>query len=62
DYVYPYQQAIGFYLEKSEVYDENKIQMLKEIPMNFDFYLDYKMKETEYSVAWKLHYPKNLLS
>ncbi|MEO8073964.1 MAG: hypothetical protein ABI686_12070 [Acidobacteriota bacterium] len=61
DYVYPYHQAIGFYLEKAEVYDENEIQQLKDIPMNFDFYLDYKMSETEYSDTWKIFYPKNLL-
>ncbi len=61
DYVYPYRQAIGFYLEKAEVYDENEIQQLKDIPMNFDFYLDYKMKETEYSETWKISYPKDLL-
>jgi len=62
DYVYPYHQVIGFYLEKSDVYGESEIQLLAKIPMNFDFYLDYKMKETEYSATWKIHYPKNLLS
>ena len=62
DYVYPYHQAIGFYLEKTGVYDEDEIQTLREIPMNFDFYLDYKMKEPEYSETWKIYYPKDLLS
>lgn len=62
DYVYPYHQAIGFYLEKAEVYNENEIQSLKEIPMNFDFYLDYRMNEPKYSETWKIYYPKDLLS
>lgn len=61
DYVYPYHQAIGFYLEESGDYHESEVQLLKEIPINFDFYLDYKMKETEYSETWKVYYPKDLL-
>ena len=54
-------QAIGFYLEKSGVYDEDEIKVLKEIPMDFDFYLEHKMKETEHSETWKLYYPKDFL-
>jgi predicted transcriptional regulator of viral defense system len=60
DYVYPFHQAIGFYLERSGVYSKEEIQLLKEIPMNYDFYLDYKMNEPKYSKNWRLYYPKNL--
>lgn len=61
DYVYPYHQAIGFYMEKSGAYDESEFQLLKKTPMNFDFYLDYKMHEFKYSEDWKIYYPKDLL-
>jgi len=58
-YTYPYHQVIGFYLERSG-YKESAIQLLKKFPMEFDFYLEHKMAETEYSPEWKLYYPKGL--
>lgn len=60
DYVYPYHQLFGFYLEKSGVYNKKDIQIFEEIPMNFDFYLDYKMPKPKYSEKWKVFYPSNL--
>lgn len=62
DYVYPYHQAIGFYLEKSNIYNIDELQLFKKIPMDFDFYLEHKMKETNYSRTWKLYYPKDLFA
>lgn len=58
DYVYPYHQAIGFYLEKSGVYKDSQIRLLKKFDFKYDFYLTHQMKETEYSKEWKLYYPK----
>ncbi len=60
DYTYPYHQAIGFYLEKSNVYRDSQIDLLKRFDFKYDFYLTYNMKEMEYSKEWKLYYPKNL--
>jgi predicted transcriptional regulator of viral defense system len=60
DYVYPYHQSIGFYMEKSGAYDKTQIQLLKDLPKNFNFYLDYKMADPNYSEEWKLFYPKKL--
>lgn len=57
DYTYPYHQIIGFYLDRAE-YKESAIQLLKKFPMEFNFYLEHKMAETEYSPEWRLHYPK----
>jgi hypothetical protein len=57
-YVYPYHQIIGFYLEKAG-YPEKDIKKL-EHQINFDFYLTYAIKKTEYSIRWRLFYPKGL--
>lgn len=60
DYLYPYEQAIGFYLERAGVYRESQIELVCERPFEFDFYVAHGMKETEYSPKWRLHYPKGL--
>jgi len=57
-YVYPYHQAIGFYLEKSGVYKESAIKIFRKMNMNYDFYLTYQMKDKNYSKDWRLFYPK----
>jgi hypothetical protein len=59
-YVYPYHQAIGFYLEKSGVYKESAIRIFRNMDMNYDFYLTYQMKDKAYSKDWCLFYPKGL--
>jgi len=59
-YVYPYHQAIGFYLEKSG-YKASQLDLLRKFPMSFDFYLTYEMgKDAAYSPDWHLHFPKGL--
>ena len=59
DYVYPYHQAIGFYLEKAGNYRASQIELLKDFDIKYDFYLDHEIEEVEYSKEWKLYYPKN---
>lgn len=56
-YIYPYHQAIGFYLERAE-YKASQIDLLSKFTTQFNFYLNYKMGETEFSKKWKLYYPK----
>jgi len=58
DYIYPYHQAIGFYMERSGVYDNFSLDMLKQFNMKYDFYLIHQMKEHAYSKEWRLFYPK----
>lgn len=60
NYVYPYHQTIGFYLEKSGAYRESQINLLKKFNPQFDFYLMHQIKNQKYSSKWKLFYPEAL--
>lgn len=57
DYIYPYHQAIGFYMEKAG-YNERALTLLEKIPMKNDFYLNYQIKDKAYSTRWRLFFPK----
>jgi len=60
NYVYPYHQAIGFYLERSGNYETGLVDLLRGFPMEFDFYLVPQMVEKAYSERWRLFYPEGL--
>ena len=63
DYVYPYEQAVGYLLERSG-YDAEKLQRHKVFRMSaeggYDFYLAYGMKDKVYVPKWRLYVPKGL--
>ncbi len=59
DFSYPYHQAIGFYLERSGVYEESLIQPFKKLEVQYDFYLTNQMKDMSYSKEWRLYYPRD---
>lgn len=58
-YVYPYHQAIGFYMQRAG-YSESQYQRLRALGLNYDFYLTYDLREKEFDPAWRLFFPKSL--
>jgi len=58
-YVYPYHQSIGFLLERAG-FDPNKLEPLRALGMNFDFYLVHGMREKDYDPKWRLFFPNGL--
>ncbi len=59
NFIYPYHQTIGFYLQKAGLSDE-KLEGLRQKKIHFDFYLTYEITEKEYNHAWKVYHPKGM--
>jgi hypothetical protein len=59
-YIYPYHQAIGFYLERAGVYTERQLSLIEKFEKKCDFYLAHQIKEKVYSKRWRLYHPKGL--
>jgi hypothetical protein len=58
-YVYPYHQAIGFYMQRAG-YPEKQYARLRAIGLPYDFYLTYDLRDKEYVSDWRLFVPKGL--
>jgi len=56
-YVYPYHQAVGFYMERAG-YDEPLLKLLDQFPVEYDFYLEHAMKSPVLNKRWRLYVPK----
>jgi hypothetical protein len=57
DYLYPYHQVIGFYMEKAG-YEEQRYERLLKVGLKYDFYLAHDIRESEYNAKWRLFAPK----
>ena len=58
NFIYPYHQVIGFYLEKAGY--GTKVLKLFEKETPFKFYLTYNIRSKEFSPKWNLYYPKGI--
>jgi hypothetical protein len=58
-HLYPYHQAIGFYLERGG-FDGEALDLARAPGLELDFYLTHGMSDTVYDKAWRLHYPRGL--
>lgn len=56
NYIYPYHQAIGFYME-SAGYAKESWENLRE-DFRYDFFLAHEMKNAVYNEAWRIYIPK----
>jgi hypothetical protein len=61
-YIYPYHQAIGFYMDLAGGYSKSVIRSLKNFQLNRDFYLfkGLKKEDSFYNENWKIFYPKDI--
>jgi predicted transcriptional regulator of viral defense system len=56
DHVYPYHQAIGFLLERAGRSNAD-CRKFEALGKQFDFYLDYGVKQRLFNKKWRLYYP-----
>ena len=57
NYLYPYHQPIGFYMERAG-YDESQYSKLLKLGADFDFYLAHALPASKkYDEKWRLFYP-----
>lgn len=59
DYVYPYHQAIGFYMQRAG-YETSRYERLHNLGLNFDFYLAHDIRDRDFDSHWRLYFPKGL--
>lgn len=59
NYIYPYHQVIGFYMQRAG-FGDSALNLLKKLGLKYDFYLDYGMKEKDYSKEWRIYFRKNI--
>lgn len=58
-YVYPYHQALGFYLTRAG-YNSEQLDRLRKPGLKFDFYLGHQIPNPKYDKQWRVHYPSGL--
>jgi len=59
DYVYPYHQALAFYLSRVGA-TSRQLDRLRSIELRFDFYLAHGLKRPAYDPSWRIYYPQGL--
>lgn len=60
DYVYPFEQSIGFCLEYAGIEKEKVDLFFESYQFKYNFYLDRNLENPNFSERWKLFYPNYL--
>jgi len=58
DFIYPYNQVIGFYLERAG-YSETDLKLFEK-KSTLKFYLTYDIRNKDFSERWQLYFPKGV--
>jgi predicted transcriptional regulator of viral defense system len=61
NYVYPYHQAIGFLMQRAG-YPAKPLELLRDLGIDYKFYLVHGIQKPEYDPHWRLFYPQGLES
>ena len=59
NFVYPFHQAIGWYMETAG-YSEEQVQGIRSLPILRRFYLTNKMSESTFNETWQIYVPSHL--
>ena len=59
EHMYPYHQAIGFYMEAAGV-PETELAKVQKMKMRLDFHLANRLDSPKFSRRWRVHYPPDL--
>ena len=59
DYVYPYQQAMGFYMERAG-FATKQLASFKALRTNLDFYLEHGIRNPVFNREWRIYHPETL--
>lgn len=59
DHVYPYHQALGFYLERAGI-PGSVLEPLRNLGLELDFYLAHGLKNPALDPSWRVFHPKGL--
>jgi predicted transcriptional regulator of viral defense system len=59
EYVYPYHQAIGYYLERAGL-EQKTLERFRALGLRHDFYLANDIASPQYVPQWRLWVPKDL--
>ena len=59
DYIYPYHQAIGFYMQKAG-FQKQQLNELRAEGFMYDFYLAHGLENPTYNSEWRIYVPEEL--
>lgn len=61
EYVYPYHQTIGFFMEKAK-FPKDQYEQLRQFGINFEFFVAHGMAKPHFDYKWRVYYPRSLES